>query len=263
MPDAGDVARMQRIINRLRSYGVVVREMPGWQTRGFTFPAVPTRVVDHHDASTRKSGEWGALGLILDGTPRGIPGPLANAQVGRCLDNIPKIAIVGAGYAYHAGLGGPYAELSLNNANPHTYGVEKANDGLGEPYTAAANYATNALFHAMAVESGRIPESFPIGHKEWAPGRKSDPLYSMPDRRRQVGAFRPTTATEDDMPTAEELWKYKISKGLETPTEASQVLVDARQIARRAEEEGKAANRAVAALAVEVAALKAAQTPQP
>lgn len=206
MPDAGDRARAARIIARVRSYGVQVREIPGHENRGGTFVVVPNTVFDHHDASSRKSGEWGALGLITDGTARGIPGPLSNAQVARCLDGIPKIAWVADGTCSHAGLGGPTPArgLPLNNANSRAYGVEKANDGVGEPYTAAANYATNALFHAMAVECGVIPESMPFGHKEWTT-RKSDPTYSMPDRRRQVGAFRPTgpTATpiqEDDMP---------------------------------------------------------------
>ncbi len=207
LPDAGDIARMERIIARLRSYGVEVREMPGWRTRGFRFPSVPVHIFDHHDASSRKSGEWGALGLILDGTPRGIPGPLSNFQVARCLDNVPKVAIVAAGYSYHAGSGGPYGSMAKNNANPVTYGTEKANDGIGEPYTEAANYAANALFHAAAVESGRVPESFPVGHKEWAPGRKSDPLYSMTDRRRQVGTFTPKG---DDLPTPSDVWQMPI-----------------------------------------------------
>jgi hypothetical protein len=39
-----------------------------------------------------------------------------------------------------------------------------------------------------------------IGHKEWAPGRKSDPRYDMNMRRAQVAAFTPA---EDDMPLTE------------------------------------------------------------
>ena len=30
-----------------------------------------------------------------------------------------------------------------------------------------------------------------IGHKEWAPGRKSDPVYAMSWRRSRVAAFQP------------------------------------------------------------------------
>lgn len=176
--------------------------MPGHENRGGTFVVVPTKVFDHHDASSRKSGEWGSLGLILDGSPRGIPGPLSNAQVARCLDGVPRIAWVADGTCSHAGAGSGLG-LPTNAANPRTYGVEKANDGIGEPYTAAANYATNALFHAMAVESGGDPGAYAWGHKEWTP-RKIDPTYSMHDRRRQVGAFTPASM-EDDMPTAKEV----------------------------------------------------------
>lgn len=222
MPDAGDRARARRIIDRVRSYGVQVREMTGHENRGGTFRVVPRTVIDHHDASSRKSGEWGALGLIMDGSPRGIPGPLANVQIPRCLDNIPKIAWVADGACSHAGLGGPVPSrgLRLNDANRDTYGVEKANDGLGEPYTAASNYATNAVFHAMAVECGLAdPGSMPFGHKEWTT-RKSDPTYSMNERRRQVAAF----TQEDDMAfTIDQFLNYDAYTG--GPT-FSQVLKD-------------------------------------
>lgn len=41
-----------------------------------------------------------------------------------------------------------------------------------------------------------LPTSRVIGHKEWAPGRKSDPLYDMGWRRSRVAAFNPG---EDEM----------------------------------------------------------------
>jgi hypothetical protein len=41
-----------------------------------------------------------------------------------------------------------------------------------------------------------LPVSRVIGHKDWAPGRKSDPLYSMSWRRSRVAAFTPG---EDEM----------------------------------------------------------------
>ena len=211
MPDNGDRARARRIIDRVRSYGVEVREMPGHENRGGTFVVVPVKVFDHHDASSRKAGEWGSLGLIMDGSPRGIPGPLSNAQVARCLDGVPRIAWVADGTTSHAGRGSGLG-LPTDAANPRTYGVEKANDGIGEPYTAAANYATNALFHAMAVECGADPATYSWGHKEWTP-RKVDPLYSMSDRRRQVAAFTPST--EDDMPGFMDPIKWTTPDGVE------------------------------------------------
>lgn len=152
MADAGDVRRMQKILDLTRSYGIVVREMPDWQSRGATFARVPVGLIDHHDASTRKSGEWGALGIIVYGRT-GIPGPLSQFQVARCLDGVPKMAVCAAGRANHAGrggsvnLGGIY--VPANAGNSMLYGVEKANDGVGEPHTSAMHYATTGLFHAI------------------------------------------------------------------------------------------------------------------
>lgn len=152
MADAGDLKRMRAITSLVVSYDIEVRFMPGWERRGGDFAQVPVGLIDHHDASTRKSGEWGALGIIVAGRP-GIPGPLSQWQVARCLDGKPKVAVCAAGRANHAGRGGPRSlgglHVPANAGNGLLYGIEKANDGIGEPYTAAAHYATNGLFRAI------------------------------------------------------------------------------------------------------------------
>lgn len=175
--------------------------MSGWQTRGDTWSRLPTRIIDHHDASSRKSGEWGALAMIHDGN-------LSQFQVARCLDGRAKLAVIACGRSPHAGYGGPWAEVPKDSMNYWGYGAEKANDGLGEPYTSAAHYATDALFYAVAVESGTTPAGrFPVGHKEWAPKRKVDPKYDMDWRRDRVGSFAPATppapVKEEDMPLSD------------------------------------------------------------
>jgi hypothetical protein len=157
--DEGDRKRMQAIIDRLRAWGVVVREMPGWQTRGPTWARVPISIFEHHDASSIKSGEWGALGLIMDGTARGIPGMLSQFQHGRALDDVPKVAIIGCGRASHAGIGGPYnfgggLVMPANVANSHAYGQEVANNGLGEPYRDALHYSIDATTRAALEVCG-------------------------------------------------------------------------------------------------------------
>lgn len=154
MTDAGDIRRMRAIIDRLKAFGVVPREMPGHEQRGGTWARVPVGIVEHHDAASIKSGEWGALGLILDGAARGIPGPLSQFQVARCLDGVPKVAIVADGVASHAGIGGPYRfdsglVVPANAANGWLYGTEVANNGLGEAYTPACHYAIEALERAV------------------------------------------------------------------------------------------------------------------
>lgn len=193
MADAGDVARMQRIIDRLKDYGVVVREVPGWEQRGRTFAYVPVGIVDHHDASTRKSGEWGALGVVTTGYGA-LPGPLSQFVTARCLDGIPKVAIVAAGRANHAGRGGPRLmggyTVGENDGNDRLYGNEKANDGAGEPHTPAAHFAADAVFAAVLAEVRGEGLDRLIGHKEWAGERKTDPQYDMDWRRSRVATFR-------------------------------------------------------------------------
>lgn len=146
---------MQAAIDLCRGWGVVVREMSGWQTRGRTWARVPVGVVDHHDASSIKSGEWGSLGYILSGSPIS---PLSQIEVARCLDNVPKIAVVAAGRCNHAGLGAyTFADglrVPTNDGNSWLYGVEKANDGLGEKATAAHDYAADAIFRALLEVCG-------------------------------------------------------------------------------------------------------------
>lgn len=150
MADDGDRRRMLAIGQRMESWGVVVRWMPGWETRGATWARVPVGVIDHHDASSIKSGEWGSLGYILDGSPIA---PLAQFQGARCLDGVPKVAIVAAGRCNHAGVGfwrfPDGVTVPRDNGNAWLYGRETANNGLGEPYTDAANYAADANFRAV------------------------------------------------------------------------------------------------------------------
>jgi hypothetical protein len=154
MADAGDARRMQAAIDRLRAWDVVVREMSGWQARGLTFARVPIGVIDHHDASSIKSGEWGSLGYELTG-------PLAPSnqiQVARCLDGVPKVAVLAAGRCNHAGVGSwrfpDGVVVPTNDGNSWLYGVEKANDGISEDGNEAHHYAADAVFRALLEVCG-------------------------------------------------------------------------------------------------------------
>lgn len=151
MTDAGDIKRMRAIGQDCERWGLVVRWMPGWDQRGATWARVPVGVIDHHDAASIKSGEWGALGYIVDNN-------LSQFQVARCLDNVPKIAINAAGISAHAGVGSwkfpDGLEVPKNQGNQYLYGTEKANNGLGESYTDASIYATDALFRAILERCG-------------------------------------------------------------------------------------------------------------
>lgn len=186
MPSSADVTRMRDIVARLRAAGGEVLEVPGWATRGADWARVPRGIIDHHDASTRKSGEWGALGVIRDGRPD-VPGPLSQFQIARCLDGVARVAVVAAGRANHAGKGGPLLGAPRDAGNSWLYGAEAANDGVGEPYTEAAHRAHDLLFRVV-IDVCRVAASNVVGHREWAPGRKSDPRYDMGWRRARVAA---------------------------------------------------------------------------
>lgn len=178
---ADEVRRMQAVIAYLRRNGVKVVEVDGWQRRGTGESFTPKAFVCHWDASTRKAGEWGSLGIVVRG--RGgaspVPGPLAQTQVPRCLDGVPKVGIVAAGRANHAGRGGPYRLASgflipRDAGNRYSYGSEHANDGVGEPVTPASLFAYQMLALAYRDVLG-LPAGNVIAHSEWAPSRKSDP----------------------------------------------------------------------------------------
>ena len=151
MPDAGDVARMRALATLLGRWDVLIRWMPGWESRGLTWARVPVGIIDHHDASSIKSGEWGSLGYIVANN-------LSQFQVPRCLDGIPKVAICAAGRSGHAGVGSwrfpDGLTIPTNDGNAWLYGKEEANNGLGEPYTAAGTYASIALERAVLEVCG-------------------------------------------------------------------------------------------------------------
>lgn len=205
MASSADVARMQAILDHLRrEYDITIREVPGWQTRGATWSRTPAGLVVHHDASSRKAGEWGALGIITYGRD-GIPPPLAQFQIGRCADNMPRLAVVAAGRANHAGRGGPYRfpdglTIPADSANAWLFGTEAANDGVGEPYTAAAHYTRDALARTL-LDVLDLPLGRIIGHREWAPGRKSDPAFDCDWMRAGAAGIRPATTAAQTGPS--------------------------------------------------------------
>jgi hypothetical protein len=139
---------MRAIIARLRKHDIQIHEVGGWTSRGAGGLWSPRGIIDHHDASSTASGKWGALGVVTNGRP-GIPGPLSQFQVAR--GRTPAVAIVAAGRANHAGVGGPHKGIPANSGNAYLYGAEKANNGVNESYSDEAIYASSVLF-AVTLE---------------------------------------------------------------------------------------------------------------
>jgi hypothetical protein len=147
---AADVRRMEAIVARMKRFDVRIRYIDGWRDRGRPYTFTPRGILDHHDASSTNSGTWGALGIIVAGRT-GIPGPLSQFQIAR--GDEPQVAIVAAGRANHAGTGGGPGRLPAgipkDSGNAYLFGAEKANNGVGEPYSAATLYAAKSLFVAV------------------------------------------------------------------------------------------------------------------
>jgi hypothetical protein len=153
---AADVRRMRAIAAVLVRHDVRPVWRPGWETRGTGQTFDPRGLVCHWDASTILSGEWGALGVIEFG--RGgdnpVPGPLAQFQGARCLDGIPKVAMVAAGRANGAGAGGPYrlpngVVVPKDSGNRYFLNAEWAWAGDTEELNPAAKHAYSALGYAV------------------------------------------------------------------------------------------------------------------
>lgn len=140
----------------------------GWKTRGRPYTFTPHGVVNHHTASNRSSGDAPALNTVVHGRP-GIPGPLCNVLVARS----GRVLLVAAGYANHAGLGGPWGDIPRDSGNRYAVGIEFENDGIGEPWT-DRQLMVGAKLNAIIIERFRRGRRYCFEHKEWAPGRKPD-----------------------------------------------------------------------------------------
>lgn len=188
------------IPDRLNDYGLKVREVAGWQTRGSS-SFNPRGSVTHHTVGP-KSGNSPSLGVVTNGRA-GLSGPLANVLQAR--DN--TIYVVAAGRANHAGRGGWHG-LSGNYS---VFGNEVENTGYNtgpkaEPWR-PDQIETMALV-AAAMSDGRWGYDANCFHKEWTT-RKIDPhSLSGPSFRGRISALlggaAPNTPSSPSNPSKEE-----------------------------------------------------------
>jgi hypothetical protein len=170
----------------LRSAGLVVVELPGWQTRGRSNNAMyadgrPWCVMWHHTASAG-DGAWDA-DYCTFGSP---DAPLTNLVIGR--DGV--VYVCAAGPTNTNGKGGPLTfsrgTVPADSMNTHAVGIEISNNGVGMPYPAAQIDACFAASNAICAAYGLEPDDI-AEHVDWAPGRKIDPATATAVQ----GAWRP------------------------------------------------------------------------
>lgn len=162
--------RHEGLPTHLRRWGLTVVTKDGWRFRGRPYDFRPRAIIAHHTASSARGGNFASENVVTNGRP-GLPGPLCQFLLGR--DGTVKI--IAAGYANHAGYGGPKAGIPANQGNTYAIGIEAENDGRGEPWSAKQLQAYYRLCAALLVWMGTKDVTKVIGHKEWAPGRKIDP----------------------------------------------------------------------------------------
>lgn len=164
------MGRLYWLASVLRSAGLPVREVGGWEQRGYNDFGDVRGVLLHHTAGS-VSGNYPSESVVVNGRS-GLSGPLANLGLARDGTWI----VVAAGRANHAGTG--YVSwCGRDNGNQHLIGIEAESTGRGD-WTQAQldNYPRGV---AALLGAARLGSSRAIGHKEWAPTRKIDP-YGWP-----------------------------------------------------------------------------------
>lgn len=172
----------------VRAGGLKVTEVPGWQTRGHR-PFTEVRgVVCHHTAGAA-TGNYPSLAIVRDGRSD-LPGPLA--QLGLARDG--SVLVIASGVAFHAGEG-DWSNVPANQGNDYLIGIEAESTGTGD-WTTAQRRAYPKLCAALCKGYGIQPRNV-IGHKEYAPSRKIDPVGIDMDRlRSRVREILSTSAAE-------------------------------------------------------------------
>lgn len=147
----------------LRKWGLVVRTVPGWETRGSS-SFFPGGHVCHHDAIATR---WTSPPSILINGRSDLAGPLCNFA----LASDGTVWLVAAGRANHAGEGG-WMGLSGNSS---VWGTEAQNSGLGDQQWPKVQVEAYARLCAATAEYSGFTQDHVCFHREWAAGRKIDP----------------------------------------------------------------------------------------
>lgn len=150
------------LANRLRSLGLYVIEVDGWQSRGSS-DFHPHVSVNHHTAGSA-SGTAPSLNTCIYGRPD-LDGPLCNVMQDRQPDQNDRFYVIAAGRANHAGSGG-WAGYS---GNSNAWGLEIEHTGTSPLSGRRQDLAARCHLAMYGGHVGNVCQHF-----EWAPGRKID-----------------------------------------------------------------------------------------
>lgn len=126
----------------LRSAGLNVVEVDGWQKRGGSIFS-PSLVFMHHDASSENAAEAAMVSLVTAGR-KGLPGPIGNVYIGRSC----TVYVIASGKSNHAGLG------RVLLANQRSIGIEVGNNGTGEEWSEQLTDTYRRTVRALVAHLG-------------------------------------------------------------------------------------------------------------
>ena len=166
----------------LRTAGLPVVEVPGWETRGRDLD-VAYGVTVHDTVTTTGWTDQAVDRLLVNGRPD-VPGPLS--QLG--LDRQGRFRVIASGRANHAGYSKPWGNSSIGIEVYCAGGLA----GREEPWNDAQYQAVIVGTRAILDRLGHGPSSYynprVAGHKEVDTRGKIDPYRIDMDRlRRDVG----------------------------------------------------------------------------
>lgn len=205
------VARCLEINARLRAAGVVVREAPGWQSRGNGQASAYEGGLIHHTA-TAFGIAWPGTGvgnLLING--RGEPNPLAGPLCNYAGNVDGSLTIIAAHPANHAGASGGRSMGPLpvtRDFNRRVLGLEIVYPGT-EPMKDVQYRSALVWARVVADVVGHGDIERVRAHAETSITGKWDPGYA-PGKTIDMTAFR-RDALEEDM-TPEQLLDYKIKR---------------------------------------------------
>jgi hypothetical protein len=159
--------------------GVSCSGYPGWETNSRSsggFEAL-LGIVAHHTASDTTPAN--DLNYMVNGPDN----PISNGL----LDRSGHFTAIASGASNHAGKGGGSAEgggtawhcskgtVPADSGNSRCFGIEAANNGVGQPWPQAQQDAYTKMCAAVSDAYGLVMPSDLRSHAEWSPPRKIDP----------------------------------------------------------------------------------------
>ncbi len=157
----------------LRSAGLDVREIDGWQTRARPGGFDPVGVLIHDTGTPKATGDAPSLQTCIDGRTD-LRGPLCQLLIARSA----VVYVIAGGRCNHAGAGGVPPWVGVDQGNAQLVGIEMENTGTGAEPWPARQVEAGQICTAVILRRLGNPATRCWGHREYAlpPGRKPDPV---------------------------------------------------------------------------------------